>query len=47
MWIFQIHIHKNKEELFDYVPKEILPVELGGEGGTVDEIIGWYTIYYI
>ncbi|XP_028175891.1 alpha-tocopherol transfer protein-like isoform X1 [Ostrinia furnacalis] len=38
----RIYIHKNKEELFDYVPKEIMPVEYGGNGGTVDEIIDYW-----
>lgn len=40
--LFQLHVHnKDYEALYKHVPKEILPTEYGGNGGSIKEIIGW------
>lgn len=37
----QLYVHnKNYEDMYKYIPKEILPAEYGGDGGTVKEITG-------
>ncbi|KAL4715121.1 hypothetical protein ACJJTC_012168 [Scirpophaga incertulas] len=38
----RIYVHRNIEELYEFVPKEILPFELGGEGGTTQEIVDYW-----
>lgn len=39
--LFQLHVHnKDYEALYKHVPKEILPTEYGGNGGSIKEIIG-------
>ncbi|XP_068620794.1 uncharacterized protein [Battus philenor] len=38
----RLKIHKNAEELFEHVPKEIVPSEYGGSGSTVEEIIEYW-----
>ncbi|CAG4968289.1 unnamed protein product [Colias eurytheme] len=38
----RLKIHKNHEELLDVFPKESIPVEYGGTGGTVAEIIEYW-----
>ncbi|XP_052756841.1 alpha-tocopherol transfer protein-like [Galleria mellonella] len=36
----RLYVHnKNYEELYKYIPKDILPIEYGGTGGTIDEIM--------
>ncbi|CAH4004614.1 unnamed protein product [Pieris brassicae] len=49
---FQIH-NKNYEEFYKCVPREVLPAEYGGDGGTMREIIDYwkrkfreYEVYY-
>lgn len=39
-YCFQLCIHKSNAELLQHLPKEILPAEYGGSGGTLNEIIG-------
>lgn len=37
----QLFVHnKNYEEMYKHIPKEILPAEYGGNGGTIPEIMG-------
>ncbi|XP_045490789.1 alpha-tocopherol transfer protein-like [Colias croceus] len=39
----RLYVHNtNYEELYKYVPKEVLPVEYGGNGGTIPEIIEYW-----
>lgn len=38
----RIHVHKTVEELFDYVPRELLPKDYGGKENTLDEMNGNY-----
>ncbi|XP_026326991.1 alpha-tocopherol transfer protein-like [Hyposmocoma kahamanoa] len=35
----RLRIHKNNEELLQHLPREIVPAEYGGDGGTLNEII--------
>ncbi|CAH2066480.1 unnamed protein product, partial [Iphiclides podalirius] len=38
----RLYVHtKDSDSLYKYVPKEILPVEYGGNGGTIQELIEW------
>lgn len=40
---FQLFVHnKNLESFYEHVPKNILPVEYGGENGTIQEIIDYW-----
>lgn len=32
--------NKDYEALYQYIPKDVLPAEYGGDGGTTEEIIG-------
>ncbi|XP_013200525.1 alpha-tocopherol transfer protein-like [Amyelois transitella] len=38
----RLKIHKTHEDLFDFVPKEIIPSEYGGDGGTISEITEYW-----
>ncbi|KAM3959079.1 alpha-tocopherol transfer protein-like [Aphomia sociella] len=38
----RLKIHKKQEELFQYIPKEVIPAEYGGDGGTVSDIIEYW-----
>ncbi|XP_047516143.1 uncharacterized protein LOC125056869 [Pieris napi] len=39
----RLHVHnKNYEEMYQHIPKEILPVEYGGNGGTIAEIVEYW-----
>ncbi|CAD0196271.1 unnamed protein product [Chrysodeixis includens] len=38
----RLKIHKNPEELLEHIPKEIVPVEYGGTGGTIPELIEYW-----
>ncbi|CAK1549783.1 unnamed protein product [Leptosia nina] len=39
----RLHVHnRNYEEMYQYVPKEILPVEYGGNGGTIPELVEYW-----
>lgn len=40
----RLNIHKNQEDLFKFIPKEIIPAEYGGDGGTVSELIDCWTL---
>jgi hypothetical protein len=41
--VFQIHFHKgNNETIYQYLPKECLPRDYGGELPTVTELQGIY-----
>lgn len=37
-------IHENLESLYKNIPKETLPVEYGGNVGTINEIRGVYIL---
>lgn len=42
-FLLQIHTHvPNSSTLFDFVPKDILPVDYGGEAGNVADIKKWW-----
>lgn len=36
----RLRIHTNMETLYEYVPKSILPTEYGGDGGSIESMIG-------
>lgn len=36
----RIHIHSNLEDLYKFVPKEMLPTEYGGEAGSIKDLNG-------
>ncbi|XP_059059453.1 uncharacterized protein LOC131852744 [Achroia grisella] len=38
----RLNIHKNQDDLLRVIPKEIIPAEYGGDGGTVSEIIEYW-----
>ncbi|XP_068620796.1 uncharacterized protein [Battus philenor] len=39
----RLYVHnKNYDELYKHIPKDILPVEYGGKGGTIKEIIEYW-----
>ncbi|XP_004929250.1 alpha-tocopherol transfer protein-like isoform X2 [Bombyx mori] len=39
----QLYVHnQNYEEMYKYIPKDILPVEYGGSGGSIEEIIDYW-----
>ncbi|XP_026326255.1 alpha-tocopherol transfer protein-like [Hyposmocoma kahamanoa] len=39
----RLHVHnKNYEEMYKYIPKDVLPAEYGGNGGTIKEIIDYW-----
>ncbi|XP_028043362.1 alpha-tocopherol transfer protein-like [Bombyx mandarina] len=39
----RLYVHnKNYEEMYKYIPKDILPVEYGGSGGSIEEIIDYW-----
>ncbi|KPI93909.1 Clavesin-2 [Papilio xuthus] len=39
----RLYVHnKNYEEMYKYIPKEILPSEYGGDGGTIKEITDYW-----
>lgn len=42
MWFFrfQLHIHSSVDELQNYLPKDCIPKDLGGDGPSFDEIHG-------
>ena len=41
---FQIHFHKgNNETIYQYLPKECLPQDYGGELPTLTELQGMYS----
>lgn len=49
--LFKVHQHRTIEELHDYVPKCVLPVELGGDGPSVKDLNGeflkgWCMLFY-
>lgn len=33
-------VHANLESLYQHIPKSILPMEYGGDGGAIKEITG-------
>lgn len=38
---FQVFVHnEDMEALYKFVPKDILPTEYGGNGGSIPELIG-------
>lgn len=45
-FFFQLKVHKTIDELLDFLPKETIPIEYGGSGGTVAEIIGVYPLIF-
>lgn len=36
----RIHIHSNIEDLYKFVPKEMLPSEYGGNAGSIKDLNG-------
>nr|ATY51906.1 CTD8 [Heliconius melpomene] len=38
----RLKIHKSNDELLKFIPKDVIPNEYGGEGGTVAEIIEYW-----
>lgn len=37
--LFQMHFHTNTiEELYEFIPREILPEEYGGNAGKLDDL---------
>ncbi|XP_053623850.1 uncharacterized protein LOC128682872 [Plodia interpunctella] len=34
----RIRVHKSHQDLFEFLPKEIIPAEYGGDGGTITQI---------
>ncbi|XP_026756871.2 alpha-tocopherol transfer protein-like [Galleria mellonella] len=39
----RLHVHnKNYDELYKHIPKEVLPAEYGGNGGTIEEILNYW-----
>ncbi|KAM3959038.1 uncharacterized protein ACR2FA_006879 [Aphomia sociella] len=39
----RLHVHnKNYEELYKFIPKDVLPAEYGGNGGTIAEILDYW-----
>lgn len=35
----QLFVHNSYESLYNYVPRQLLPMEYGGDGGTLESII--------
>jgi len=45
--LFQLHYHSvDSETIFDYIPKEILPNEIGGFEKSVKDINGGYQLIH-
>lgn len=42
----RIHVHKKFEDLYEFVPKDILPVEYGGKERSLLDIYGKYVRIY-
>lgn len=43
-YLFQLFVHENMESLHRHIPKRLLPIEYGGEAGTVQAIAdSWKT----
>ena len=40
----RIHIHSNLEDLYKFVPKEMLPTEYGGDAGSIVELNGMFVL---
>lgn len=41
--MLQLYVHnKNYEAMYKYIPKDVLPTEYGGNGGSVKDNIGRY-----
>lgn len=40
--ILQLIIHTDNESLYTEIPKKLLPVEYGGENGTIDDIVKYW-----
>lgn len=38
----RIYVHKTMDSVYEYIPKEILPAEYGGEERSLKKIHGWY-----
>ncbi|CAK1603324.1 unnamed protein product [Parnassius mnemosyne] len=38
----RLKVHKSVDELFEIIPKDVIPIEYGGTGGTVTEIIEYW-----
>lgn len=36
----QLHLYKDCESMFKYIPKSVLPKEYGGDGCSVEELTG-------
>lgn len=49
--MFQQYFHSNMDSLYKHIPKDIIPQEYGGNGGSLEEICGKqnivFVVYYI
>lgn len=43
LFLLQLHFHaQGSDTLFDYIPREVVPVEFGGKGTSIFDIKGKY-----
>lgn len=42
----QIFVHDSLEELYEYIPKDVLPDIYGGTGGSIEQFEGEYRLLH-